>query len=102
MKYSLLLAVALNSYQALVVQEQFFQIFLRIKFLVQTFILKECDSFFTVISLTYIPFSVTDVLKNIVFFCSLNKFDLYDIFFYLFMKGYITNLTLQKWRNPNG
>lgn len=63
-KYSLLLAVALNSYQALVVQEHFFQIFLRIKFLVQTFILKECDSFFTVVSLTYIPFSVTDALKT--------------------------------------
>lgn len=92
MKFSLLLAVALNSYQALVVQEQFFQIFLRIKFLVQTFILKECDSFFTVVSLTYIPFSVTDALKNIMsFFCSLKKVDLYDIFFYLFMKGYITN-----------
>lgn len=68
MKFSLLLAVALNSYQALVVQEQFFQIFLRIKFLVQTFILKECDSFFTVVSLTYIPFSVPDVLKNIMSF----------------------------------
>lgn len=35
MKYSLVLAVALNSYQALVVQEQFLQIFLRIRFLVQ-------------------------------------------------------------------
>lgn len=68
MKFSLLLAVALNSYQALVVQEQFFQIFLRIKFLVQTFILKECDSFFTVVSLTDIPFSVTDALKNIMSF----------------------------------
>lgn len=92
MKYSLLLAVALNSYQALVVQEQFFQIFLRIKFLVQTFILKECDSFFTVVSLTDIPFSVTDALKNIMsFFLQFKKSWFIWYFFYLFMKGYITN-----------
>lgn len=62
MKYSLLLAVALNSYQGLVVQEQFLQIFLL-----------ECDSFFTVVSLTYIPFSVTDGFKNIMSFLQFKK-----------------------------